>query len=48
MHSFVQNIGRTALNFLAAFGRITLFSVTAVRLDFHAALLLATVASPNH
>ena len=34
MHGFVQNIGRTALNFLAAFGRITLFSVTAVRWIF--------------
>jgi ABC-type transporter Mla maintaining outer membrane lipid asymmetry permease subunit MlaE len=34
MHGFVQNIGRTALNFLAAFGRITLFSITAVRWIF--------------
>ena len=34
MHGFVQNIGCTALNFLAAFGRITLFSATAIRWIF--------------
>ena len=31
MHGFVQNLGRTALNFFATLGRITLFSIVAIR-----------------
>ena len=31
MHGFVQNLGRTALNFFAALGRITLFCIIAIR-----------------
>ena len=34
MHGFVQNLGRTALNFFAALGRITLFSIVAIRWIF--------------
>ena len=34
MLSFMQNIGRTALQFLLALGRLTLFSVIAVRWIF--------------
>ena len=34
MHGFVQNVGRTALTFFAALGRITLFSIMAVRWMF--------------
>ena len=34
MHGFVQNLGRTALNFFAALGRITLFSIMAIRWIF--------------
>ena len=34
MLSFIQNIGRTALTFLSALGRLTLFSVIAVRWIF--------------
>ena len=34
MLSFIQNMGRTALNFLSALGRITLFSLVAIRWIF--------------
>jgi phospholipid/cholesterol/gamma-HCH transport system permease protein len=34
MLSFIQNMGRTALNFLSALGQITLFSVVAIRWIF--------------
>ena len=42
MLSFIQNIGRTALAFLSALGRLTLFSVIG-QMDLHTALLLATI-----
>ena len=47
MLNFIQNIGRTALTFLSALGRLTLFSVIAVRWTY-AALLLATATQTNH
>ena len=34
MHGFVQNVGRTALTFFAALGRIALFSIMAIRWIF--------------
>jgi hypothetical protein len=34
MLSFIQNMGRTALNFLSALGQISLFSVIAIRWIF--------------
>ena len=34
MHGFVQNLGRTALDFFAALGRIALFAIMAIRWIF--------------
>ena len=40
MHGFVQNLGRTTLNFLKTLGRITLFQYHGDPLDIYATLLL--------
>ena len=34
MTGFLQNIGRTSLNFLGAIGRLTLFTLAAIRWSF--------------